>query len=80
MIRVIQRNNSGQAYIQAIEGNFYYVPVVDGKVQSMAAETEEVAMLLGLQVKYDGLNSQFCKFACRMLGIDSAWAEYLYTS
>lgn len=57
------------------EGVIHYKPVVDGKVYSMIAETEDVALLLGLQIKYDGLNSQFTKNACRMLCIDSAWTE-----
>jgi len=53
----------------------YFVPVVNGKEQSVVAETEDVAMLLGLAIKYHGHNSQFAMNACRMLGIKSAWAE-----
>ena len=57
------------------EGTTHYSPVIDGKKCSCIAETYDVALLLGLQVKYDGTNSQFTKNACRMLRIDSAWAE-----
>ena len=48
---------------------------VDGKEMNFFAETEDVALLLALERKYLGLNSQFAKFACRMLGIKSAWSE-----
>jgi hypothetical protein len=67
MIEVIERRNK--------TGGIDFIPVVDGKEYSYLAETYDVAMLLALQIKYDGLNSQFCKNACRMLGIQSAWAE-----
>jgi len=57
------------------EGKLYYAPIIDGRKSSCIAETYDVALLLGLQIKYDGTNSQFTKNACRMLRIDSAWAE-----
>ncbi len=50
-----------------------YVPVVDGKEYNRIAETPDMAMILGLAIKYDGLNSQFAQMACRMLNIDSVW-------
>ena len=52
-----------------------YKSVVDGKELSCLGETEDVALLLGLEYKYDGINSQFTKMACRMLKIDSRWSE-----
>ncbi|MDH4318572.1 MAG: hypothetical protein OEV64_09305 [Desulfobulbaceae bacterium] len=52
-----------------------YHPVIDGEKQNVCAESADVALLLGLQIKYDGRNSQFTKMACRMLGIKSKWAE-----
>lgn len=55
--------------------NVMYVPVVNDKELTCMAETEDVAMLLGLQHKYDGADSQFTKMACRMLGIDSMWSK-----
>ena len=74
MIEIKARNNTGRNKIDSL-GEMYFVPVVDGKEYSYAAETEDIAMLLGLQIKYQGLNSQFAKNACRMLGIDSNWAK-----
>ena len=79
MIEVIQKKNrilaTGQRMVEIIEGDFFFCPVVDGKEYTHCAETEDVAMLIGLAIKYDGLNSQFPKMACRMLGIKSNWAE-----
>jgi len=57
------------------KGDIHYYPIVDGKKYNHAGETEEIAYLIGLGIKYDGLNSQFVKMACRMLGIKSVWAE-----
>ena len=56
-------------------GSTWYSPVVKGEKCSCISETYDVALLLGLQIKYEGMNSQFTKNACRMLRIDSAWAE-----
>lgn len=53
-----------------------YFPIIDGVLEeSLCADIKDVAYLLGLQIKYDGKNSQFTKMACRMLGIDSEWAK-----
>lgn len=52
-----------------------FSPVVDGKELSCCAETEDMAIILGLGQKYDGDNSQFAKMAARMLGIDTKWAD-----
>lgn len=52
-----------------------YHPVIGGKKQNVCAESADVALILGLQIKYDGRNSQFATMACRMLGIKSKWAE-----
>jgi len=75
MINVIAKNNIGRNKISLIEGDMYFVPVVDGKEYSHVAETEDIALLIGLAIKYDGLNSQFAKNACRMLNIDSNWSK-----
>lgn len=74
MITVLAKNNTGKKKIATIAGDTYYVPVVDGNETSLIAETEDVALLLGLGLKYDGLNSQFAKMATRMLNIETAWA------
>lgn len=52
-----------------------FSPVIDSKTLSCYAETEDMALILGLQHKYDGANSQFAKMAARMLCIDTKWAE-----
>ncbi len=75
MIEVKEQGNYGRAKVSTIKGDTYFVPVIDGKEHRYIAETADVAMLLGLQIKYQGLNSQFAKNACRMLGIDSEWAK-----
>lgn len=54
---------------------YYYYPIVDGKEYSSIGETEDVAMLIGLSIKYEGLNGQFTKYATRMLGIKSEWSK-----
>ena len=74
-IEIKRVGNYGKNKIPSIEGDDYFLPVIDGEVWNYAAETEDVAMLLALQIKYEGSNSQFCKHACRMLNIDSVWAE-----
>ena len=75
MIKVKEKNNTGNSKIKSIKGDVYFVPIVDGKEYSYAAETSDVALLLGLQIKYDGLNSQFCRSSCRMLNIKSNWSK-----
>jgi len=53
-----------------------YHPIVDGRELPMYSENPDVALLAGLGYKYDnGLSSDFTKYACRMLGINSKWAE-----
>lgn len=52
-----------------------YRPYVGGKALSCLAETEDIAMLLAIGHKYDGRNSQFAKFACRMLRLPTVWVE-----
>jgi hypothetical protein len=67
------RNKKNTHYFD--NGNDYcYSPIVDGKEYSHVAETEDMALIIGLAIKYDGLNSQFPKMAARMLGIKSQWA------
>ena len=67
--------NQGRNRIESIKEDIYYIPVINGKEQSVIGESYEIAYLLGLGIKYDGINSQFIKFACRMLKINSEWAE-----
>jgi hypothetical protein len=45
----------------------YFAAIVDGRKMSSLADSEVGAILIGLGVKYDGLNSQFAHFAARML-------------
>lgn len=56
-------------------GDVYYRIQIDGKDLSKIADSYDVALLMYLEHKYLGINSQFVKFACRMLGIKSAWSE-----
>ena len=56
-------------------GEYHYSPVVDGKEYSQIAETEDMAMLIGIGIKYDGINTRFPQMAARMLRINSEWAE-----
>jgi hypothetical protein len=74
MITVKAKNNFNNE-IPSFSGDQYYVPVVDGKESNQCAETEDVALLLGLGIKYDGVNSQFAKMACRMLNIKTCWVK-----
>ena len=75
MIEIKAIDNTWHRNIESIHTDVYFVPVVDGKEYSCCAETKDVAMLIGLQIKYIGMNSQFAHFACRMLGIKSNWAK-----
>ncbi len=34
-----------------------------------------MALLIGLGIKYDGVNSQFGRMAARMLAIPTVWAK-----
>jgi hypothetical protein len=52
-----------------------YKVLVGEKELSYIADTEDVALLIGLSYKYDGPNSRFTTMACRMLQIESVWAE-----
>jgi len=53
----------------------WYRPYIDGKRCAQIAETYDMAMLLALGIKYDGVNSQFGKMSSRMLNINSVWGE-----
>lgn len=75
MVEVKEIGNYGKNKIDSIKTESYFKPVVNGKELNMIAESYDIAILLGLERKYCGLNSQFTKFACRMLGITSAWSE-----
>ena len=56
-------------------GEVWYKYILNGKESNKIAETSEVAFLLALEEKYDGINSQFTKFATRMLNIPTAWSK-----
>lgn len=75
MITVKAKNNYGRDKIPSIEADIYFIPVIDGEECNRPAETEDMALLIGLGVKYDGLNTQFPRLAARMLGIDSLWSQ-----
>ena len=75
MIEIRAKNNQGRRRISSIKGDLYFVPVVDGKEFNRPAETEDMALLIGLGLKYDGLNTQFPRMAARMLGIDTVWSQ-----
>ncbi|MFA6066916.1 MAG: hypothetical protein WC707_07070 [Candidatus Babeliaceae bacterium] len=78
MIEIIEKSNihKGKKYITGESyGDTYFVPVVDGVELSYMAETWEMAMLIGLGRKLDGINTRFPEYAGRMLGIKSAWTE-----
>jgi len=70
-----ERSNSGRNKIGNIDGHSYFVPVVGGVEYSHVAETPDMAILLGLGIKYDGVNSQFGRMAARMLAIPTVWAK-----
>jgi hypothetical protein len=75
MIEIRQHSNCGKNKRFDTGSDFYYSPIVEGKEYShIIAETEDMAMLIGLGIKYDGLNSQFPRMAARMLGIKTKWA------
>jgi hypothetical protein len=57
------------------EGDYYYTFMIDEKESSMIAETYDMAMILALSVKYDGVNTQAPKMISRMLNIKSAWSD-----
>lgn len=69
MIKIRQHSNLGRNKVTET-GDWYYTPIVNGKEISLFAETEDMAMLIGLGVKYDGKKSQFPEMAARMLNID----------
>lgn len=70
-----RKNKNGERRTDLIDADEYYTPIVDGKEYSHMAETQDIAYLIGLGIKYDGINSQFVKMACRMLNIKSNWAK-----
>lgn len=51
-----------------------YAPVVDGKEICLYAETEDIALILGLCHKYTKLPT-IAKCILRILGIKSIWSE-----
>jgi hypothetical protein len=52
----------------------YKITVGDKELPHIA-DSEDVAFLIGLGYKYEGPNSKFATMACRMLKIDSLWAD-----
>ncbi len=77
MIEIKAKNNRVNKNLEYITGagDQVYAPVVDGKELNSLAETPDIALLIGLGYKYDGINSQFATMACRMLKIKSVYAE-----
>lgn len=75
MIEVLEKPNTKRNRIHSIDQETYFVPVIDDKEINRVAETYDMALLLGLEYKYQGCNSQFAKFAGRMLGIESLWTR-----
>jgi hypothetical protein len=75
MIEVKEIGNYGKNKIDSIETESYFKPILNGVELNVIAETHDIALLLGLERKYCGLNNQFARFACRMLCIKSAWSE-----
>ena len=69
-VEVKEYQNVGRNRLRNIAGDVYYVPIVDGKEYFHIGETEEVAYLIGLSIKYEGLSGEFARYACRMLGIE----------
>lgn len=57
------------------DNKFKFAFKIDGKQSSKVAETEDVAMILALAEKYDGINSQAGKLFLRMLKIKTAWVD-----
>lgn len=74
-ITIEEVQNKGIHAVKSIESETYFVPCIDGKPVHKVAESEDIAMLIALGIKYQGLNSQFPTMACRMLQIDTEWAK-----
>jgi hypothetical protein len=51
-------------------GEFMYEIEINGKRQSTVTHNVDTAILMAIGIKYDGVNTQFGTFACKMLNID----------
>lgn len=74
MITIEEVPNQGTTKVETITSDTYYEPFINGKSTHCVCETEDIAMLVALGIKYQGPNSQFATMACRMLKIQSNWA------
>lgn len=73
MIEVREVPNAGRYKVSTINQDTYWITTVDGKEYPHTSETPEMALLVGLGIKFDDAN--FSKHAGRMLGIDSVWTK-----
>lgn len=71
-ITVVESVNNG-IYKDMLE--IVYTPKIGDKKLNAICDTEDVAILVALGQKYEGPNSRFATMACRMLKINSVWAE-----
>lgn len=67
--------NDGNNKVDSITGFFYYIPIIGNKETNYICESYDIALIVGLGRKYEGVNSNFGKYACRMLEIKSLWAD-----
>lgn len=67
--------NDGNNKVDSITGFFYYIPIIGNKETNYICESYDIALIVGLGRKYEGVNSSFGKYACRMLEIKSLWAD-----
>ena len=75
LVTVKKLPNTGRNRVNTIKSDWYYIPIIGDKEYRYISETEEVAFLMGIGIKYLGENTQFAKFACRMLGIKRVWTD-----
>lgn len=73
MVEVREVPNAGRYKMMTLDQDTYWVAIVDGREYRHVSETPEMALLVGLGIKFD--DAHFSKHAGRMLGIDSVWTK-----
>jgi len=67
----------GNTLQESLNGPCSFKPVVDGKEYNFSAETEDLAMIIGLVIKHNGINDVCVatKMIARMLNMKTVWNE-----
>ena len=76
-VRIKAVNNKTISYLPEIVFEIWigdHSPSPEKRLPCLA-ESEEIACLLAIGYIHEGSNSKFVKYAVRMLGINSLWAE-----